>query len=155
PVITTILRFPSRPSQLSISHGHRVLAPPHLREREPNPHMTPQAAPAALGLHVPTRWEIEFTCAAATALALVLVPVALYALLRPRRAPAAADGLQLVDKVSKATAASSVPPEQKFGRGDERVACSNVATVFVLAFACSALLCAPELPLSATRERRR
>ncbi|KAM3224207.1 hypothetical protein ACQJBY_057550 [Aegilops geniculata] len=59
--------------------------------------MTPQAAPApapaALGLHVPTRWEIEVTCAAATVL-----PLALYALLRPRRAPAPADGLQLVDK---------------------------------------------------------
>ncbi|KAF7081003.1 hypothetical protein CFC21_084991 [Triticum aestivum] len=63
--------------------------------------MTPQAAPAsaALGFLVPTRWEIEVTCAAATALVLVLA--ALYALHRPRRAPAAADGLQLVDKCHK------------------------------------------------------
>ncbi|XBI49402.1 hypothetical protein VPH35_112969 [Triticum aestivum] len=72
-----------------------------------NPSMTPQAAPAsaALGFLVPTRWEIEVTCAAATAL--VLLIAALYALLRPRRAPAAADGLQLVDKVSKSTAAGA------------------------------------------------
>ena len=68
--------------------------------------MTPQAAPAsaALGFLVPTRWEIEVTCAAATALVLVLA--ALYALHRPRRAPAAADGLQLVDKVNKASTAA-------------------------------------------------
>ncbi|KAE8806419.1 C2 and GRAM domain-containing protein [Hordeum vulgare] len=56
--------------------------------------MTPQAAPA-LGLRTPTRWEIEVTFAAAT----VLVLAALYALLRLRRAPAAAaDAPQTADK---------------------------------------------------------
>lgn len=118
--------------------------------------MTPQAASAALGFHIPTRWEIEVTCAAATALVLVLV--ALYALLRPRRAPAAAaaDDLQLVDKVNKATAAAASwarPPMGKFGRADER---SPVLTSRAFLFwLSSAPLCAPGLPLSATRERPR